>query len=355
MGRLTEFQVPSSKPQEPNVELGTWNVELLCERAGIGAVRAIAPLSGGANNRVARLVADSGTYLLKSYFRHPDDPRDRLGAECGFSNFAWNQGVRSIPQPIAHDAAAGLGLFEFVPGEPPGGIGSAEVDQALAFFRSVNRSRKHPDAAKLPRASESCFSLNDHFHTVSRRVERLHGIDDIAGFAEELDTAWDGVQSRARSLAALNCLPTDLPLPFGERCLSPSDFGFHNAIRAADGRLRFIDFEYAGWDDPAKVVCDFFCQPAAPAPANQFDRFAAAVAGEFPSVAIHLARASLLLPVYRVKWVCIMMNEFLPVGSRRRQFSGTAEELEARQSTQLAKAKAALALVRLQSPTRMVA
>ena len=24
----------------------------------------------------------------------------------------------------------------------------------------------------------------------------------------------------------------------------------------------FIDFEYAGWDDPSKLICDFFCQPA---------------------------------------------------------------------------------------------
>lgn len=327
----------------------------LAERAGIGAMLEVVPLAGGANNRVARLDTEAGSYLLKEYFRHPDDPRDRLGAECGFANFAWNQGVRCIPKPIAHDAEAGLGLFEFVPGERPATVGNSEVEQALAFFRSVNRSRKHPDAAKLPRASESCLSLNDHFFTVSRRVERLAGIEALSGFAEELGATWEHVQSRARGLAALNCLPTDHPLPFGERCLSPSDFGFHNAIRAADGRLRFIDFEYAGWDDPAKVICDFFCQPAVPVPANLFDRFASTVAGEFPSAAIHMARASLLFPVYRVKWVCIMLNEFLPVGGTRRAFSGTVEELAERQSIQLAKAKAALAMLQLQTPARKVA
>jgi hypothetical protein len=327
----------------------------LAERAGIGAVQEIVPFTGGANNRVARLDTESGPCLLKSYFRHPDDPRDRLGAECGFANFAWKQGVRCIPKPIAHDAEAGLALFEFVSGERPATIGSSEVDQAASFFRSVNRGRKHPDAAKLPRASESCLSLNDHFYTVSRRVERLAGIDALAGFNDELNATWERVQARARGVAALNCLPSDHPLPFGERCLSPSDFGFHNALRAADGRLRFFDFEYAGWDDPAKVICDFFCQPALPAPVNLFDRFANAVAGEFPSIAVHLVRASLLLPVYRVKWVCIMLNEFLPVGGRRRAFSGTTEELAERQSLQLAKAKAALALIQLQSPIRKIA
>jgi hypothetical protein len=339
-------------------------VATLTERAGLGFVRDIAPLNGGANNRVARLDTDSGTYFLKSYFRHPDDLRNRLGAEFAFSQFAWNQGVRCIPQPIACDHAAGLGIFEFIPGEPLSGstIGAPEVDEALGFFRAVNRGRKDAVAAKLPRGSESCLSLNDHFHMIGCRVARLQTIAvesetdrAAAEFARELVPAWERILSASRSTAALNCLPSDLPIPSGERCVSPSDFGFHNAIRAADGHLRFFDFEYAGWDDPAKMICDFFCQPAVPAPADAFERFARAVAGEFPSSGIHLTRATLLLPLYRVKWVCIMLNEFLPVGSRRREFSGTSDEMDARKITQLAKAKAALAMIQLHSPTRKVA
>ena len=34
-------------------------------------------------------------------------------------------------------------------------------------------------------------------------------------------------------------------------CILPGDFGFHNAIRTTKG-VKFIDFEFAGWDDPAK-------------------------------------------------------------------------------------------------------
>ena len=46
------------------------------------------------------------------------------------------------------------------------------------------------------------------------------------------------------------------------RTLSPSDFGFHNAIRRSDDVLIFIDFEYFGWDDPAKTISDFLLHPA---------------------------------------------------------------------------------------------
>ncbi|MBX9628407.1 MAG: aminoglycoside phosphotransferase family protein [Gemmataceae bacterium] len=337
--------------------------DALAGRAGVGPVHGLTPLAGGANNRVFRLDAGAGTFLLKSYFRHPDDPRDRLGAEWAFARFAWDAGVRCIPEPLAADPEAGLGLFEFVHGRALHGTTAGEpaVDQALAFFRLLRRAKDR--AAGLPDASESCFRLSDHLATVERRVSRLRtfavggAVDQTAaGFVDaELVPAWRQVVADARRNAGAYGLPLDRPLEAADRCPSPSDFGFHNALLAHDGRLRFLDFEYAGWDDPAKLVCDFFCQPAVPAPASAFERFARGVAAEFAAPAVHLARATLLRPVYRVKWVCIMLNEFLPVGLNRRAFAGTVAEQEARKANQLAKARAALAAIFPPSPTRKVA
>ena len=324
-------------------------LKALVAAAGLGAVGFTDPLDGGKNNRVYRVATTGGHVLLKSYFRHPDDPRDRLGTEFAFSRFAWDNGVRCIPRPIIADAGAGLGLFEYVSGRPlnPGGVTDLAVDQAIEFFRTLNRAKGH--AGLLPKASESCFSLNDHFATVSRRVERLTTIPvgnvvDVAaaGFIEtELVPTWDRVLAAASDTA----LSLGKPLDAQNRCVSPSDFGYHNAILADDGQLRFIDFEYAGWDDPSKLICDFFCQPARPAPPHAFGRFAEAIAAEMPDAALHVQRANLLLPVYRVKWVCIMLNDFQAVGGSRRAFSGTAAEQESRKANQLSKARAALAAV----------
>ena len=49
-------------------------------------------------------------------------------------------------------------------------------------------------------------------------------------------------------------------LPRVDQLLSPSDFGFHNVIKTKQG-LQFIDFEYFGWDDPAKLTSDFLLHP----------------------------------------------------------------------------------------------
>ena len=62
---------------------------------------------------------------------------------------------------------------------------------------------------------------------------------------------------------------------------------------------------------------------------------------ELPDDGRIIDRARLLLPVYRVKWVCIRLNEFLPGGGTRRVYS-TRQELETRKARQLDEAREAL-------------
>ena len=50
-------------------------------------------------------------------------------------------------------------------------------------------------------------------------------------------------------------------LPEKNWFLSPSDFGFHNALRGNNGKIIFLDFEYFGWDDPVKLCCDTILHP----------------------------------------------------------------------------------------------
>ena len=102
--------------------------------------------------------------------------------------------------------------------------------------------------------------------------------------------------------------------------------------------MKFIDFEYAGWDDPAKMVCDFFCQPAVPVPRSHLERFLAAVTAVTGGAGDTLhARVTLLLPAYEIKWCCIMLNEFLPVGEDRRAFARGYDDTETRRALQLDK------------------
>jgi hypothetical protein len=127
-------------------------------------------------------------------------------------------------------------------------------------------------------------------------------------------------------------------LETAQRCVSPSDFGFHNALAQPDGTPRFLDFEYAGWDDPAKMTGDFFAQLAVPVPTNFFDRFVHETTAAFPRPEELFQRARLLRPVYQIKWCCIALNVFLPVNLARRKFANPSLDENALKRAQLTKA-----------------
>ncbi|QCI63185.1 phosphotransferase [Phreatobacter stygius] len=302
--------------------------ETLASAAGLTRPTALRRLAGGRNNRVFHVSMEDGScVVLKLYHSDPRDPRDRLGAEWSFLNYVWERGVRNVPRPLTRDKARHAALYDFVPGRKIAAdeIDAAVVAKAADFVIAINGEPCQPE--RLAPGSEACFSMADHLATVDRRVARLDGIDEHAPFAAEaaslvanrLHPLWQRASSAISEGAKAEGIALDASI--ASVCVSPSDFGFHNALLDEAGRAGFIDFEYAGRDDPAKLVCDFFCQPEVPVPPAAFDAFVAAIAGPLGLVRDDLWRCRTLLPAYRLKWVCIILNEFLPIGASRRAFA----------------------------------
>lgn len=301
----------------------------LLERNGVSSQASAELLRGGKNNRVIRLVCGIGTpVVLKVYFRSAADTRDRLKNEFSFAQLAWAKGMRSLPQPIDAEPPEQCALFEFVEGtKPQYPPTAAMIAEALAFVQDVNRERFTEAAAGLATGSEACFSIAAHIALVNKRIGRLLEADADIGalpwIEEQLLPLWKTVEKAVLLEAASRGVDPERTLDRQEQIISPSDFGFHNAIvRAGNQRLCFHDFEYAGWDDPAKLFGDFFNQIEMPVPYE----FLPAAAGSFLAFSSHpreLAwRIRSLLPVYAVKWCCIALNPFVAADAARRQFAG---------------------------------
>ena len=320
--------------------------EPVLAQAGVTRPFRLEPITGGGNNRVFRVESGGAPVVLKVYFRHPDDPRDRLRADFGFSAFAWGVGARSLPQPLASDRETGMAVYEFVAGQKlaPGELTAADVEEAAAFVRSINEHRADPRASALPQASEACFSIADHLACVSRRLDRLRGIDVGSPIGRDAETivdrrmrpAWERVAADVRASAHGG---VDGQLDAGDRCLSPSDFGFHNAVRRPDGTLTFVDFEYFGWDDPVKLVSDFLLHPGMILSDAQRRRFAIGAQAVFGSEPSYAWRLRQLYPVYALRWAMIVLNEFLPDQWRRRAFAKGEQERNQVLALQLEKAR----------------
>lgn len=312
----------------------------LAASCGYAVPDSFAPLGGGRNNQVYRLSHGDGVAtILKIYFRHGDDPRDRLAHEWGFTQHAWRLGLRSLPQPLAMDRENYAALFAVLPGLPCGRSDVTEdaVAQAAEFVRRLNRDRSA--IAALPVASEACFSLAEHLATVARRLDRLAALVPQSAVHEaardfvlhDLMPWWKAVEAEVSSRGVR--FGIDRRVDEQAIILSPSDFGFHNAL-IDDGRIAFVDFEYAGRDDPAKLIGDFFNQVECPVALRHLSLMLDAVAASEADS----ARARLLLPVYAVKWTTILLNDFLGVGAARRQFALSGDG-EARLAHQLQAAR----------------
>jgi len=277
-------------------------------------------LPGGRNNRAYEVRVGGHRYFLKSYFRNASDKRDRLGHEVAFCRYIWERGGRFVPQFIGAEPASSLALFEFVEGRKLAlaELAQRHIDCAIDFIRFANADGSSVAAQSLPIASEACFSIQEHLAAVDRRFERLDRIqtrDDLdleAGLfvRGELLPLWQ--RCRSQIMASRSQCELGSPLSAVERCVSPSDFGYHNALEEPDGQLRFLDFEYAGWDDPAKLACDFVNQPDMTPTAEFGRRFVEGLVAALDGGVVLRERIECLMPVYQTKWCCIILNAFLP-------------------------------------------
>ncbi len=326
-------------------------LEGLLRRLGHGGSGfGVEPISAGGNNRVFRVRAKSEIFLAKWYFHSERDPRNRLQSEFSFLEHVWRLGIRCVPKPLIADASARLGLYEFVDGRRlvPAEIDESTVLKAAEFFAEINTPPSRAGAADLPLASEACFTIGEHLALVDARLERFRDMEasspvdrQAAAFLKSLRLRWEA----HKTCIARDNRAMETPLADAWRCLSPSDFGFHNALVRPDRSICFLDFEYAGWDDPAKAFGDFFAHPGIPVPLSYKSAFLRVASRPFHAADQLLERARVLEPIFRVKWCCIVLNEFLPEAAERRRFANPGMDQEPAKARQLDKARRLLASI----------
>jgi hypothetical protein len=325
--------------------------QVLVSQAGAGIVESVNRVLGGRNNQVFKVETTSGgAFALKIYFSHAEDRRDRLGAEYAFCRYAWAEGLRCIPEPVAADHESRTGLYAWVSGAAPdpSQVSNDAIGKVLSFLVGLNGGRHTEAATNLPLASEACLSINAHVETVGNRLDTLiAGLGDDSlerkarQFLKELQEIWNTVRSYVESTTRGDGVGSG-QLIQAQQCISPSDLGFHNALVNTDGEFTFLDFEYAGWDDPAKLVCDFFHQEKVPVSRAYYNEFRDRLVAGHPDPENEAGRIDRLMPVYGVKWLIMRLNEFRPDGAYRRAFADPQENPEERKVSQLEKAYTAL-------------
>jgi hypothetical protein len=298
----------------------------------------------GGNSRIYRVDCGEQAYALKQYPAREDDPRDRLTTEVGALRLMEHYQVEGVPRVVGVDRDRGYALLSWIEGAEVAELTDADIDAAVAFLASVHALRETPWAAEQPLASEACLSGEEIERQLSERLARLQGIAateyDLIDFLEHsFMPERDVLVAKAKANMAAAGLDFAAELPQEQRSLVPSDFGFHNSLRRLDGSLAFVDFEYFGWDDPVKLVADVLLHPGWPLPLPQRRRFRQSALQLYGDDSVFAARLAGLLPLFGLRWVLILLNEFIPQRWRRRVLAGPTESWNDAKRRQLAHAR----------------
>lgn len=304
----------------------------------------IVPVHGGGNNRLYRVRDENKTEWLYKAYIHDDTETGRADSETRQMRevFALTALAEIAPDMVpalkarVHLSDAVGTVQTFIDGTPP--VSVSEVDlRALAtfiarLFAASPQWINHPDC---PSAKEACISVRDIDRQIKARLIALQQVDApiLREFLIEAEKFYS-------SLKQFN----EIRIP---ACvLSPSDLGFHNMIARKENDPVWIDFEYFGRDDPAKLICDLLLHPAMTksvvpnAPQALCDRKKALLYAEicyalnsvWPEIEVDslIRRIRTLMPRYVLRWALIVLNPFLPVHASRQRHLNDLQILKLR-------------------------
>ncbi|TAK78054.1 MAG: aminoglycoside phosphotransferase family protein [Gammaproteobacteria bacterium] len=298
---------------------------------------------GGGNSCVFCVEADGKKWAVKTY--PPDSTRrNRLSIELMTYQFLNQHQISAVPSLKAHSESERWLIMDWVEGESPWDYTVADIEQAVQFIRAIASLNSSPEAITLPLASEACLSLVILTNQIQQRVQRLvssaehhEGLHDF--LFKTFQPTFEYYQQRAIKGYHEHHLAPEAELAQSKRSLIPADFGFHNSIRDETGKLYFIDFDYFGWDDPVKLLADTLWHPKMALTQQQKKQFIQAFAEIYQNDSSFFTRFHYLFPLLGVRWVLILLNEFIPVYWLNRQHAGAHQNQAEARETQLKRAK----------------
>lgn len=277
----------------------------------------IAHFRSGGNSTIYQIQSGNNDYALKCYSLN--DGHDRLRRETEGFRFLHFHNVACVPTTISADYDQFCALYEWIDGSHINEPDSTDIDAILSFCSRLFKLGRHESALRLKQASASCFSGKDVVDQMRHRLDQLQQIEALHPQLEcflQLDffPMLISLEDNARRQYAAGNIQFDDQIDPSIRVLSPSDFGFHNALCRSNGSFVFLDFEYFGWDDPVKLTADVLLHPAMELDdilKQQFldgikDLHADQNKEQFSE------RFSALYPLYGLIWCLIILNPYLP-------------------------------------------
>jgi len=188
---------------------------------------------------------------------------DRLCNEYQAVKLIRTLGYKNVPEPLGHHLSLGVGVYEWIPGARRREADEHAVEKVLEFLYFLSRQNVRAKFSTFSSASASVFSGQQLVEQIKERISEFECDGVVYGVQHFVRNSIAPVFQDTFLYARKNWSETSFTkkLDPENRVLSPSDLGAHNWLHGETDDIYFLDFEYFGWDDPAKLICDFLLHP----------------------------------------------------------------------------------------------
>ena len=276
-------------------------------------VKLVQNVKGRGNSNIYKIDMKSGKIFVgKLYPDKTFDKRDRITKETSAYSFLHLKKINKVPKSICSNLNLNFALFEWIIGEEITEITDDHIIGVSDFIMELAKISKNTISETFDLASAACLSgemieqqILERYATILKYAESHPDLSDFLN-----NTFYQAIEKILR--VSKKNWPGEYKKILNDefRILSPSDFGFHNIIQTKKG-LKFIDFEYFGWDDPVKLVCDFLLHPAMNLTKSQKTIWLEKMNGIFSYDSNFKARLAASYCLYGLCWCLIILNVYV--------------------------------------------
>ena len=219
-------------------------------------------ITKGGNSALYKLFFPQKVYKLKFY--PIDVEHDRLLSEINANNILQKINKNNFSKMLKFDRDLGYALYEWHSGKKIVQPTLKDIDFAINFIKALNKIKMKNFSKKINFSKDSCLNVIE----IKKRIElKIKTLDRAKKKNLRLKKF---LQKKFKPLLKkifIYCKKKwEMKKGFfdnierKDQSLCPMDFGFHNCIKK-ENKLIFFDFEYFGWDDPARLISDFIYHP----------------------------------------------------------------------------------------------
>ena len=290
---------------------------MVAQRICPDKIKEVQKITGKGNSKIYKVKTEGRKkYALKFYPDNLLDKRPRLKTEVNACKFMKD--LHETPKVISYDERFNIALFDWISNNHVKKINISFIEKALDFVEKLNKLSLN-SINNLPLSSEACLSASELLYQLENRFKYLELIKNDL-LQKFLEKRFKPLWSKTIDFYVMKWPTSNLDqiLPQTKQTLSPSDFGSHNSLLQKDGTICFIDHEYFGWDDPVKLAADFLWHPAMKLETHHKIFWLEGMYKIFENDSEFKKRFEAAYPVYGLRWILILLNEFTNKGWNNR-------------------------------------